>query len=249
MKTRLEWNEMKNRIQNSVFLAAGAMFGSLPMFHYQFKNLSGSIFTIQPTAEQIYYLSVCQSFMVFSLAFLCALVGFLYADRLKLPGFGKHSDVMFLLPVGLVLGLAFTPVWYFAFDREIFLIIPEIYPASMAWALASMMGVAISQEVIVRFGLLTIVLYFLDRWGFEGHPWPAIAIISTFGSFGAYLFMVKFNLAELLSSYQIAILLISAFFLQWGFCEVYLRKGLLAAFYIHFGLSVKYLIYAIMIRS
>ena len=240
-------NEMKERIQNAIFLAAAAMLGSFPMFLYQYQHLSGYIFTPQPSEERLFYLSLIQSVIVFALAFLCALVGFLYSARLKLPKFGSPADALNWLSFGLALGLLFTPLSYFVLDREMMRLIPQMYPTHWPWAIGNMLGGAITQEVISRFGLLTIGIYLLDRWNFKGYPWPAIALVSLFGCAGTYVSLLKFDLAQRLFPSEIVLALIIVFILQWVFSEAYVRKGFLAAVCIHFGLSVRLLVYALLL--
>ncbi len=249
MKSRIEWSTMKNNIQNATLLAAAAMFASLPMLLYQFRHLTGAVFRLQPTVKSAYYLALSQSFIVFCLAFLSALIGFVYAERLRLPGFGKPADIQAWLPIGLGAGLVFTPVSYMALDQGVIRSIPEIYPASVTWALVVMLGGALSQEVIVRFGLLTIGIYFWDRWNRMGHPWPVIAALSAFGATGSYLLISRLDMAARLSFSQIMIMLFFSFTMQWISCEVYVRKGLLASVCVHFGLSIKYLIFAVLLRT
>jgi hypothetical protein len=245
--TQISLREMKDRVQNALFLAAAAMIGSFPMFLYQFEQFSGSLFTYPPSSERLFYLSLTQSMIVFALAFLCALVGFLYSERLKLPKFGRPADAPLWLSLGLTFGLVFTPLSYLAIDRQIIRLIPGVFPTHWLWASANMLGGAITQEVIARFGLLTIGIYLLGRWGFKGHPWPAIALISLFGSFGTVVFLLKFELAQKLTLSQLAPTLMMVFVLQWIFGELYVRKGFMAALCVHFGLSVKLVIYALLL--
>jgi hypothetical protein len=239
------WHEMKNRIQNSILLSAAAMFCSLPLFQYQYLHLSSKIFPNMPSPEKIYYLAVSQSFILFALALLCSLIGFLYSDPLNMPGFGKLSDAAVWLPVGLMIGIVFTPIRYFLFDRSIIMTIPELFPKPWGWALAQMIGTTIPQEVIVRFGLLTIGVYLLRKLNYSGHPVSAIGLISVFGSFVTYLTMIRFNIASKLIPNQMITLLLLTFCLQWIYCEIYIRKGLVATVCIHFGLTVKFLLYAL----
>lgn len=245
MKTRIKWVDMKDRIKNAVLLASVAMFASLPMFYSQFLNMSGSIFPNRPTSHQIFYLSLSQSFIVFALALLCALIWFLYAERLRLPGFGKPSDLIAWVPVGLIAGLATAPVMYFCVEKDILGKLPELARGPWYWAVANMLGESITQEIIMRLGLLTIALYFADRWRLKGHPWPAVVLISIFGASGSYFSLAKFNLADKIFMYQMVTTLILAFIIQCVFCEIYLRKGFLATVSFHFGMSVKFLLYAI----
>ncbi len=249
MKSRIEWSVMKNHIQNATLLAAATMFVSLPMFHYQFRHLTAAVFRAQPSVQRAYYLALSQSFVVFCLAFLSALIGFIYTERLRLPGFGKPADIRVWLPVGLIAGLIFTPISYLIFDRGVIRSIPEIYPASLLWTLVVTAGRALSQEVIVRFGLLTIGVYLWDRWGRKGRPWPAIAAISAFGAAGSYLMMSRLEMVSRLSPSQIMIMLVLSFLMQWILCEVYIRKGFLAAVCVHLGLAVKYVIIAWVFRT
>lgn len=243
----LKWNEIKAKMQNSVLLAGAAMAASFPMFMYQYRHLSGLILDYKPAPELLDNLALKQSVIVFFAAFLCALVGFLYAERLRLPVFGKTADIAVWLPRGLLIGTALTPVFYLAIDRELSRIFPSLFPNPWPWALADMLGSAITQEVLARLGLLTIGIYFLDRWKFKGYPWPAVAAIAMFGTLGTYLFLTRFGIAQKVSIYHFLISLFLAFGLQWIFCAIYLRWGFVAAVCIHIGLNVKYLIYAVML--
>ena len=244
---QIAWKEMKDKVQNAFFLATAAMLASFPMFLYQFRYLTRSIFSYQPSAERLFYLSLTQSFILFALAFLCALVGFLYSEPLKMPAFGSPRHFLTWLPLGLALGLAFTPVSYFVVDREIIQCAPRVFSRHWPWALGNMLGGAMTQEVIARFGLLTIGVYLFRRLGFMGHPWPAIGLVSLIGCAGSYVFLLKFDLAQEFFTSQIALGLATAFFLQWIFCEVYVRKGFLAALCIHFGLNIKLFVYALVL--
>ena len=236
---------MKNRLQNAVLLSAAAMFVSLPMFYERYVRFSDSIFKKPPTAEQLFYLALSQAFMVLAIAFLSALIGLLYQDRLRLPGFGKFGDIRAWLPVGLLAGLAITPIAYYAADRELMAAIPNLFPRDWQWAVVDMAGGAIAQEIIARMGLLTIGLYFMDRWKFKGHPWPAIIVVSAFGASGTFFSMAGHNLAFQLLPNQIILCLLLAFAGQWVFCEIYIRKGFFPAVSVHFGMSVKYLVYSV----
>ena len=59
--------------------------------------------------------------------------------------------------------------------------------------------------------------------------------------------LLKFDLAQKLALSQIGAALIIVFFLQWLFSEIYLRRGFVAAACIHFGISVKLLVYALLL--
>ena len=238
------WAEMKDRSRNAVLLAAASMFGALPMFQYQFRYLTDTIFIRQPSPDRVYYLAVSQAFILFSLALVCSLIGFLYSERLKLPGFGTLNDIRKWLPIGLMAGLLLTPVRYFVLDRKILATTPQIFPESFPWAVSHMIGTSLPQEVIVRFGLLTIGIYLMRKMKLKGYPWPALIVVSIFGASGTFVSLTKFNLAQKFPPSYILILLIMTLLIQWLYCEVYIRKGLIAAICIHSGFPIKYVVYA-----
>lgn len=243
MKSRIEWSIMKNHIRNALLLGAVTMFLSLPMFHYQFRHLTGEVFRGQPTVEMAWRLALSQSFMVFCLAFMSSLIGFIYAEKLRLPGLGKAADIRVWLPGGLAAGLIFTPISYILLDREVIRLIPGIHPSSLSWTLPVMLAGAFCQEVIIRFGLLTIALYLWNRWTEKGRPWPAIALISAFGATGSWLLISRLGIAGGLSHSQIMTMVVLSFLTQWILGEVYVKKGLSASICVHLGLSAKYLVF------
>lgn len=234
-------------LRDAVLLAGAAMAAAFPMFLYQYWHLTGLIRPRLPAPEILNNLALKQSVVVFFIAFLCALVGFLYSRRLGLPGFGAWRQLRTWLPLGLGVGVVLTPVFYLAMDRQLYALMPQLFPAPWPWALADMLGEALTQEVIARFGLFTIGLYFLDRWGYHGYPWPVMALIGVLGAVGTFLFMRKFGLFAHIGPAQVLLAVGCVFIMQWLYCHVYLRFGLLAALSVNLGLSVKYLLYALLL--
>lgn len=244
----LSFDEMKQQARAAVLLAGLVMLTALPMLFYQLQYLPDLIFTEIPNSAALYQLAVKQSVVVFALAFLCSLVGFLYAQRLELPGFGALQDIRYWLPLGFGVGLICTPVAYFAIDRELIQILPELYPEFVLPAVAKMVGTAFTQEVVLRFGLLTICVYFL-RWGniLNGRRITAVIVIAAFGALGTYLTLVEFQLAHRLSGAEMGLALFLSFVFQWLYSEIYLRWGFLAVVCMHLGFSVKFIVYALVL--
>lgn len=244
--TTLDWPTTRDGIRNAVLLAGATLFAAFPMFHYQYQRLAGLLLTVPPPPELLQALALQQALLVFLMALLCALVGFLYADRLQLPRFGTLADIRFWLPAGLLGGLLLTPLTYLIVDQSVLALQPALFPDTWSWALAEMLGSALTQEVLARFGLLTVALYFLQRWHFRGWPWPAVLLIATLGVAGTALFLSRFDLLSQLTTPTLFSALALAFGLQWLFCVIYLRWGFLAVVSVHVGLAVKWLVYALL---
>lgn len=221
------------------------MFLSYPWFLYINQNLTEAVFRHSPSVHQLRVFSLGQSIILFAISLLCSLVGLLYSDRLDLPGLCNPGDVKKWLPTGLVLGLLLTPISYLATDRSLLFQVPEMFPKPWPWALAWMAGSSLAQEVVARLGLLTIGIYLLRWFSFKGHPWPAIAVVSIFASMSTFItYLDRLKLDERLLPWQLWFSLISIFFFQWIFSEVYVRRGFVAVLLLHFGLSIRVLIYS-----
>jgi len=219
------------------------MFASYPMFLHQYRHLTGRVFDTAPTEEQVKLLALGQSLMLFGIALLCTLIGFLYCERLKLPGLGRPREGVTWLVTGVAIGVLITPVSYFILDKGVMAAAPELFPRPWHWALAWMAGSVISQEVVARFGLLTVGIYLLDWLKLESRA-PAVFLVSIFGLASAFLFITRLEIIGKLTPWQAGLSLASVFAMQWIYCEVFLRRGLLAAGAFHAGLSAKLIIYA-----
>lgn len=239
--------ETRSRAQRAMILAGIVMFASYPMFYYQYSRLAAPIFAKTPTLHWLQLVAMGNAIILFASALLSALVGFLYAERLGLPGFGHWQDLRVWLPIGVAAGLALTPVGYYGLDREFIKNVPELFPRSPAWALAWAFGSSISQEVVARFGLLTICLYLLRWRRFKGHPWPAVAAVSAFALFSTIVFTTRLELVGRVDPWRFVLSLALTFLFQWLYGEIYVRRGFLAAVSFHFGLSVKLIIYALVL--
>jgi hypothetical protein len=240
---RMSFMDARNRMQNAVLLAGAVMLLTLPVFYYQYAHMMRSLFTRQPTARQLETLALGQSIIVFALALLCSLVGFLYYERLGLPGLGRAHELKRWAPLSLLLGLILIAPFYWLMDGKLMGLLPAAYPHPWPWALAWAAGNALSQEVVARFGLLSIGVYLLRWRGYQGHPAAAIAAVSLFAVVCSALFYARMGLSTLISPQQALAWLAMAFAAQWVIGETYVRKGLLAALCLHLGLAARAVVY------
>lgn len=234
--------EMRQRVETALLLAGIASLLAWPMFALQFERLGTLWFAHPPDAAAAWRLALRQAVVVFAVLLPSALVGMLYAHRLGLPGLGQLRWMRFWLGASLIAGTCATPIVHGLMDRALLAALPQLYPATVPAAFLDMAGSALVQEIILRAGLLTILVYFLRRAGFRGHPWPANLPIALFAALGLARYLDRLAVDDPTAPLWIALLL--SFVLQWIYGEMYLRYGLLAAMGVHFGLSVKFAWYA-----
>jgi len=235
--------ELKIRLRHAVILAGIAMLCLWPLLYFNLDYLNQHVFRQPAAPEQITFLVYNQLLLSFLLALLCALTGFLYAERLGLPGLGRARSAPWWLLTGLVAGSSVTPLTYWAYEQTLLTQAVGLYPENWQQALMSMLGESIMQEVTLRFGLLTMGIYFLARLGYR-HPWPVIALISAFSAYTFFGFLERYHLLAIFTLQEWLTALLLGILLQWILCEVYLRWGLMASISLHSGLLVKYLLYS-----
>jgi hypothetical protein len=241
--SRLTLGEARAHVRNAIALAGLVMFASVPMYYFQFSRLASLIFKKTPPPEAMRALAVGQGLVAFSLALLCSLVGFMYAGRLALPGLGWGRDFRKWWLVAGALGAVSIPVSYFALDRDLLVKFPEFFPRPWPLAAIHVVGGALGQEVIARFGLITIVVYLLRWRGSRGHPWPATVIVSAFMTTAEFLYLTWTDIGARLEPWQLGVYLGMQLAFQVFQSEVYLRGGLLAAIAVHLALGLRLVVY------
>lgn len=235
-------SEAKNRVQNAIILAGFTMLLAYPTVLYRYSAAADLIFSRTPTDGQLQLLALGQSIVIFGLASVCSLVGFLYSDRLSLPGLGRAGSLPPWLGIGLAAGLVLAyPSWWIS-DRWILQTAPGMEPSPWHVSLARMAGESLTQEVIARFGLLTIGVYLLRRFEITDSNLPAIFAVSGFAAVGAAVSTGRLGLE--LSGLQMALAVLLSFARNWILAEVFLRRGLIASVGLHAGLNLKLLLYS-----
>ncbi len=244
---RMTPSQVKSRVKEAVVLSCLTMFMACPYFFYRFRELAGRV-SVDPVSDmQVFKAAVGQALILLAVALLSSLVGLLYARRLYLPGLGNIRDLKFWVPLGIILGLLLTPASYYLADRKLIYQVPEMFPSACQWALGWVLGSAFSQEVIARLGILTIGVYFLHWYNFKGHPWPAILVVCLFTVMSLLIMNYRFRLAGRIEPGLLHLSMASTFIFQWVLCELYIRKGFMAALSLHAGLKIKLIVYAVFI--
>lgn len=223
------------------------MILSYPYFLFDLTRAAPVIFPRPPDPANLQILALGQAIILFGAALLCALVGFLYAERLGLPGRGKPASALRWSLLGLPAGIIAAPVAWFLVDQDMVRIIPGYEPSSWPVSLTRMAGGALAREVVLRFGLVTIAVYFLRRFKLSADNWPAAVAISLFAATGTFLQLGRLQCLAEFSDPRLILIVGAAFVENLVLSILYLRRGLLAAVALDAGLNLKLLIYSLLL--
>jgi len=176
---------------------------------------------------------VIEMLLLFTLCLLCALIGFSFAERRKLPGLGDKTRFLRSIPLLLCITCLMTVLSYFTFDRHFFKLSPASYPRNLLYLLSFPLKAAFLDELILRFALVTIGI------GIFRHRLIGVF----FGAVAATLFGLKYlqfiGIPFRLNEFIIVKCLLSfaaAFILGYFF----VARGLLYSMGLNFLFNLKY---------
>lgn len=171
-----------------------------------------------------------------TLIVLSALVGSAFSERYRLGGLGRWPDV-----VALRLHLAAVPalgvVSYLAFGRVMAARLPGTFPDEPAWALAYALKGAAFDEVVARYGLMTVfaglarpaIANLLQALFFTATIWKGLGFFGVEASYDGY-FLLSVG---------------SAFGLHLYLGAMYARHGLIPTMVLHFSYDLRFLLHAL----
>ncbi len=164
---------------------------------------------------------------------VAALVGTLAARRYGLAGIGDGAllrQSRWLLLLG---GPAFGVASYLVFGRALAARVPGIYPISLGWALGHAVKGALFDEVVARYGMMTILC------GVVRNHRLANALQAVFFTILAVLGLSFFGLRPSLSAFFVANV-VATFLTHVVLGAVFARYGLAAAMLFHLGVGIQY---------
>jgi hypothetical protein len=148
--------DMRGVLAKSLVLAIASTLFTLPYFHHLISEVSYRERLPQSTDSFIILLT--QLLLLFILTFLSAMVGFSFSSRYKLHGLGDPRALVSSLPLVVAGGAVITVLSYFFFDRFFFEISPASYPRDPLFLLSYPFKRAFTDEIILRFCLVTIAV-------------------------------------------------------------------------------------------
>ena len=165
--------------------------------------------------------------LLFIICFLSAIVGFSYSIKFQLPGFGDLRRFTETIPLLLLVGVVMGGLTYLIFDRHFFYISPASYPKDILYLVSCPFKVAFTNEVILRFCMVTLGVGILkNRLG-------GVILVSIFASI---LTMKYFRFLGL--DYPFNYFFITQFFISFfgNFILGYLfvTRGLIYSMSLHF---------------
>ena len=148
--------DMRAVLVRSLALATASTLFAFPYFHYLiFIVLDGCRL---PGGLDPWGLLFTQLFLLSIACLLSAMVGFSFTKRFKLPGFGDWQHFVRAIPVLLVLAAGMITLSYFFFDRRFVEISPVSYPKDLLYIISIPFKEAFTEEIILRFCLVTLAI-------------------------------------------------------------------------------------------
>jgi hypothetical protein len=148
--------DMGRVVVKSFALATACTVFTLPYFHYlTFVVLKevGSPKGLHPSSVLF-----TQLLLLFIVCLLSAVVGFSFAKRYGLPGFGDHKRFFRSVPALLLIGAIVITLSYFLFDRPFFAVSPASYPKDPLYLMSIPLKGAFTEEVILRLCMVTLAV-------------------------------------------------------------------------------------------
>lgn len=227
--------DMGNVALRSLLLSLIATIVTVPYFYYLLSVVAekgGVIYAPDP------WLLSMELLLTFILLFLCAIIGLSFFSRLGLPGFGETKNLLSALPILLTIGAVMIALSYFLFDRYFIGISPHSYPDRVIYLITLPLKGALTDETILRLGLLTICAGLFKN--------KAVAVI--FVSALASLFTIRyleFMGIDFNFDYLVIIQMLLAFSSNLILGYLFVTRGFIHCMAFKFILGCKYIVIAI----
>ena len=171
--------------------------------------------------------------ILITLSLLSAIVGFSYSEKRGLAGFGDKTGFIRYIPLLLLLGANMSALSYLLFDRFFFKISPASYPKDLIFLVSFPFKGAFTEELILRFSLVTIMV------GIFRHKVTGIVIASAIATLFTLKYLQIVGISFRLNYLIVASLLVSfSTNLVLGYLFAY--RGLLYSMGLNFLMGIKH---------
>ncbi len=218
-------------VVNSLALAIASTLFTLPYFYRLISQVSNQdLFSI---GHNSYGLLLAELFLLFILSLLSAMVGFSFSKRFDLPGFGDLKGFIRSMPFLLLGGAIMILLSFFLFDQYFFKISPASYPRGILYLISFPFKGAFTDELILRFCLVTIAAGLLKSES------AGVGLVSAFSSLFAikYFHFIGVNID---SNYLYVTYFVFSFLANFLLGYLYVKKGLIYSMALSFLFDLKY---------
>ena len=225
--------DMRGVLYKSLALAMAATLFTLPYFHCLISEISFG--PHMPPNGDVYLILFTQLLLLFILTFLSSMVGYSFSNRYRLHGLGDPRALVSALPLVAAGGAVINVISYFVFDRFFFEISPASYPTDTLFLWSYPFKRAFTDEIILRFCLITIAV------GLFRSKSIAVVIISAFAAIATVKYFHFMGLPVGLNTIFLTQLLIG-FLANLLLGYLFVTRGLLYSMSLGFIFGMKYLI-------
>jgi len=217
----------------SLAFAGLATAVATPYIYFLVNNAAGN--HLLPASFQQFDFVMIQSLMLFVICLLSASIGFSFTKRYGLPGLGISRKYVDSLPLLFIGGFAMAIFSYLVFDRFFYSISPMSYPGDVFSVIAIPVKAAVTEELILRFGLLTIAV------GICRNSYGGILLVSIFATILSLKYL-NFIRADMAFSYIFIVQLLLTFAVNCILGYLCVTYGLVYAMTFRFVMGLKYLL-------
>jgi len=223
--------DMHRVLMKSSILAVLSTIFTIPYFHYLIYSvpLKGRL----PLSLGLRGFLFTELLILFIICLLSSMVGFSFSKRLDLPGFGNLRRFPQSIPILLVVGAVMAGLSCFLFDRYFFEISPSSYPKDPLYLISYPFKGAFTEEIILRFCLVTLGVGILRNR--TASVILVSALASTFTIKYFYFIGIGFGL-----NYLFITQLLLSFLANLILGYLFVTRGLLYAMALKFLFGIKY---------
>jgi hypothetical protein len=228
---------MRDVLMKSSALAVCSTVFAIPYFHHLI--FLSPMMAPLPLSLGLRGFLLMELLILFIICLLSSIVGFSFYQRHGLPGFGDKNQFVKSIPLLLLLGALITILSYLLFDRYFIKLSPSSYPKNLLYIVSFPLKAAFTEEVILRFSLVTIGVGIFRSRAAGVVLAAAVASLFTLKYFQFVGISVGFD-------YLIITQLLISFTANLVLGYLFVTQGLLYAMALNFLFGMKYLVISLL---
>jgi len=223
--------DIREVLKKSLCLASLCVLFTVP-YVYHMLSVSMKTQANLPMTQGVFTVMSLELFLLFVVCFLSSISGFSFSRRFQLPGLGDIRRFKETFPFLLVTATVVGIITYVLFDRQFFFISPESYPDSTWYLVSYPFKLAFTNEVVLRFGLVTLAVGFLKQ---------RIGGVIAISAIAAIFSMKYFRFLGMDYPYNYIFIsqFVIAFLVNFILGYILVTRGLIYAMMMHFLFGIK----------